>query len=239
MERPWGHWQARFQGPRVTWERGPRTGPKPVAPAEKRGATERGRVLGPPVGRPASCVGGLSGRAGGKARQQAGLRARTGPKPPFALPHDPLKDGAGAHHTPGWAGVGGSPRTCGGLATPTRRAQAHLRHRPAGWIWFQPRRVGLTCAVRQGEGGGAGLGRPGGRGRGGQCAEPGSGTAGRGRLSCASALRGLGRGCSRGSCGGVTARWTPPPSRCVPVRAWRPSPTGSGRGGGRFATVFG
>ncbi|XP_035870710.1 uncharacterized protein C7orf50 homolog isoform X2 [Phyllostomus discolor] len=30
---------------------------------------------------------------------------------------------------------------------------AHLRQRPAGWIWFQPRRAGLTCALREGEGG--------------------------------------------------------------------------------------
>ncbi|XP_066869007.1 uncharacterized protein C7orf50 homolog [Kogia breviceps] len=36
---------------------------------------------------------------------------------------------------------------------PPTRSAARLRHRPAGWIWFQPSLAGLTCAVRGGCGG--------------------------------------------------------------------------------------
>uniref|UniRef100_A0ABI7W9V6 WKF domain-containing protein n=1 Tax=Felis catus TaxID=9685 RepID=A0ABI7W9V6_FELCA len=48
---------------------------------------------------------------------------------------------------PGWVW---GPRPRAGLGAPPTppRAPPRLRHRPAGWIRFQPSRAGVTCAVR-------------------------------------------------------------------------------------------
>lgn len=96
-------------------------------------------------------------------------------------------------------------------------------------------RASLTCAMRWAEGGGAGLGRPGGQGRGGQCAEPGSGAQGRAGVLHVRA----GAGPYPGSCGGpgrvvapapASAPETPDPGRAAsPLRTRRPCPTGSCR----------
>lgn len=96
-------------------------------------------------------------------------------------------------------------------------------------------RASLTCAMRWAEGGGAGLSRPGGQGRGGQCAEPGSGAQGRAGVLHVRA----GAGPYPGSCGGpgrvvapapASAPETPDPGRAAsPLRTRRPCPTGSCR----------
>lgn len=70
------------------------------------------------------------------SRRPLGLEGRGGPRPPTPVqgrprpPPDPAPPGV-----------------------PPTRPAACLRHRPAGWIWFQPSLAGLTCAVRGGCGG--------------------------------------------------------------------------------------
>uniref|UniRef100_A0A8C0DYA0 WKF domain-containing protein n=1 Tax=Balaenoptera musculus TaxID=9771 RepID=A0A8C0DYA0_BALMU len=66
------------------------------------------------------------------SRRPHGLGGRGGPLPPTPVqgrprpPPDPAPPGV-----------------------PPIRPAARLRHRPAGWIWFQPSLAGLTCAVRE------------------------------------------------------------------------------------------
>ena len=65
------------------------------------------------------------------SRRPQGLGGRGSPRPPTPVqgrPRPPLD--------PAPPGV------------PPTRPAARLRHRPAGWIWFQPSLAGLTCAVR-------------------------------------------------------------------------------------------
>lgn len=70
------------------------------------------------------------------SRRPLGLEGRGGPRPPTPVQGRPRP-----------------PPDPAPPAVPPTRPAACLRHRPAGWIWFQPSLAGLTCAVRGGCGG--------------------------------------------------------------------------------------